>query len=341
MPGKIIVTGGAGYIGSHTCVALSEAGYEPVIIDNFDNSEKYIVERIRNLCDEPVHLVIGDCNNQHFLESTFESFDDVRGIIHFAAHKAVGESSANPLKYYHNNIQSTIAVLGAMENCGISNLVFSSSCTVYGQPDILPVTEHSPIKPAESPYGRTKQICEDMLQDYLRAGKKQKIVSLRYFNPIGAHPSGDIGELPLGVPNNLVPYITQTAIGKRERLTVFGKDYDTADGTCVRDYIHVMDLANAHVAAIRYLNGKNEKNAYYMFNLGTGRGSSVQEVIDTFEEVNGKKLLYVYGPRRPGDVEQVYADVRLAEKELGWKAELSLADALRDAWNWEQKINNA
>ncbi|MEJ2006136.1 MAG: UDP-glucose 4-epimerase GalE, partial [Cyclobacteriaceae bacterium] len=253
MPGKIIVTGGAGYIGSHTCVALSEAGYEPVIIDNFDNSEKYIVDRIRSLCKMPVHLVIGDCTNVHFLESTFESQDDVLGVIHFAAHKAVGESSSNPLKYYHNNIQSTVAVLAAMEKCGLHNLVFSSSCTVYGQPDVLPVTEKSPIKPAESPYGRTKQICEDLLQDFLKAGKEMKIVSLRYFNPIGAHPSGKIGELPLGVPNNLVPFITQTAIGKRKQLTVFGNDYDTPDGTCIRDYIHVVDLARAHVAAIEYL----------------------------------------------------------------------------------------
>ncbi len=339
MSKKIIVTGGAGYIGSHTCVELSKAGFEPVIIDNFSNSETYIVDRIRELSETEIHLVQGDCTDSEFLRTVFGSFEDVLGVIHFAAYKAVGESSAFPLKYYHNNIESTIAVLKAMESSNVENLVFSSSCTVYGQPDSLPVTESSPIKPAESPYGRTKQICEDILKDYLRASNPVNIVSLRYFNPIGAHPSGLIGELPLGVPNNLVPFITQTAIGKRKQLTIFGKDYNTPDGTCIRDYIHVVDLARAHVAAIQFLSELPEKGSYSLFNLGTGTGSSVQEVIDTFEEVTNEKLHYVYGDRRPGDVEKVYADVSKAEKELNWKCEFSLADSLRDAWNWEKLIN--
>ncbi|MCA6078263.1 UDP-glucose 4-epimerase GalE [Fulvivirga sedimenti] len=339
MPNKIIVTGGAGYIGSHTCVELSKIGVEPVIIDNFSNSETYIVDRIRELSQTEIHLVQGDCTDSEFLKSVFGSYSDVAGIIHFAAFKAVGESSAFPLKYYQNNIDSTIAVLKAMESSNIPNLVFSSSCTVYGQPEVLPVTESSPIQPAESPYGRTKQICEDMLKDYRRAGNAVNIVSLRYFNPIGAHPSGLIGELPLGVPNNLVPFITQTAIGKRKQLTVFGKDYNTPDGTCIRDYIHVVDLARAHVAAIEFLSNLQEKGSYHLFNLGTGEGSSVQEVIDTFEKVSGVKLPYTYGERRPGDVEKVYADVSKAETELNWKCEYSLADSLRDAWNWEKLIN--
>ena len=339
MARKIIVTGGAGYIGSHTCVELSAAGYIPVIIDNFDNSEKYIVDRIRSLCPGEVELIEGDCTDAAFMRDALQKAGEADGLIHFAAYKAVGESSAFPLKYYHNNIESTVVILQAMEASGINKLVFSSSCTVYGQPDVLPVTENSPIKPAESPYGRTKQICEDILKDYLKAGNLMNIVSLRYFNPIGAHPSGMIGELPLGVPNNLVPYITQAAIGKRDKLTVFGKDYDTPDGTCIRDYIHVVDLAKAHVAALGYLNHKPDQGSYFLFNLGTGTGSSVQEVIDTFEEVNNVKLPYSYGERRPGDVEKVYADVSHAVTELGWKTELTLADALRDAWNWEQQIN--
>jgi UDP-glucose 4-epimerase len=340
MPSKIVVTGGAGYIGSHTCVALSEAGFEPVIIDNFDNSEKYIVNRIRSLSSNPVHLFEGDCRDVEFLTAAIKGMEDVEGLIHFAAHKAVGESSANPLKYYRNNLESTVAVLEAMEECSIECMVFSSSCTVYGQPDQLPVTENSPLKPAESPYGRTKQICEDLLQDYLNAGKKMKVASLRHFNPIGAHPSGEIGELPLGVPSNLVPFITQTAIGKRAQLTVFGRDYDTPDGTCIRDYIHVVDLARAHVAAIQYLKNKAKAGSFKVFNLGTGKGSSVQEVIDTFEEVTSQKLPYTYGDRRPGDVVKVYADVNLAKQELDWETQLSLADALRDAWNWENKISS-
>ena len=340
MSKKIIVTGGAGYIGSHTCVELSKAGYEPVIIDNFNNSERYIVDRIRELSPGDIHLLEGDCTDPSVMESAFRKFDDIFGVIHFAAFKAVGESSANPLKYYQNNILSTAVVMKAMEAAGVDRLVFSSSCTVYGQPDELPVTESSVVKPAESPYGRTKQICEDMLRDYLNAGNRMHMVSLRYFNPIGAHPSSKIGELPLGVPNNLVPFITQAAIGKRKELTVFGRDYDTPDGTCIRDYIHVVDLARAHVAAINFLSNKKDAPALHIFNLGTGKGRSVQEVIDTFESVTGVKVPYKYGDRRPGDVEKVYADVSLAEKSLHWKCELTLGDALKDAWNWEKSINN-
>ncbi len=338
MAEKIIVTGGAGYIGSHTCVELVKAGFEPVIIDNFSNSEPYIVDRINELTGKTITVHEGDCTDAGLLEKVFSGQSDIAGVIHFAAFKAVGESARLPLKYYENNLMSTIHLLRIMDKTGVSGLVFSSSCTVYGQPDVLPVTEETPLKPAESPYGRTKQICEDIISDYLRTGVSMKAVSLRYFNPIGAHPSSRIGELPRGVPNNLVPFITQTAAGMREKLTVFGNDYDTPDGTCIRDYIHVVDLARAHVAAIRHLNEVREGNYYNTFNVGTGRGNSVQEVIDTFQEVNGVKLNYEIGPRRPGDVVKTYADVSKSREALNWKAEFSLSEALRDSWNWQKQI---
>lgn len=336
---KILVTGGAGYIGSHTCVELSRSGYIPVIVDNFNNSKEYIVDRIRELSTGEIILHKGDCTDKAFMEGVFESEKSIGGIIHFAAHKAVGESNLKPLKYYHNNIESTLVVLELMDKYGIDNFVFSSSCTVYGEPDELPVTEKSPTKKAESPYGRTKQICEEILRDYFQSGKSIKIASLRYFNPIGAHPSGLIGELPLGIPNNLVPFITQTAIGKRQLLTIFGDDYNTPDGTCIRDYIHVVDLAQAHVQTMDHLVSKSEDAAFLVLNLGMGQGKSVREVVHSFEEVSGVSVNYKVGPRRPGDVEKVYADVTKARETLGWEAQLSLKQALRDAWNWEKAIN--
>ncbi len=334
---KIIVTGGAGYIGSHTCVELINAGFEPVIIDNFFNSEKFIVDRIEQITGFKPSVIEADCADLNTLSSVVEDLGGLAGIIHFAAYKAVGESTAKPLDYYYNNIASTTAMLKLMEIFNIHNFVFSSSCTVYGQPDVLPVTEESPVKKAESPYGRTKQVCEDVIADFKKANEGLRAVSLRYFNPIGAHPSALIGELPLGIPNNLVPFITQAAIGLRDHLTVFGDDYDTPDGTCIRDYIHVVDLAKAHVAAIKYLIDQ-EKGLYNIFNLGTGQGNSVLEVIKTFEKVVGQNLDYRIGPRRPGDVVQVYADVSKANEQLGWKTGLSLEDALRDAWRWENSL---
>lgn len=334
---KIIVTGGAGYIGSHTCVELINAGFEPVIIDNFFNSEKFIVDRIEQITGFKPSVIEADCADLNTLSSVVEDLGGLAGIIHFAAYKAVGESTAKPLDYYYNNIASTTAMLKLMEIFSIHNFVFSSSCTVYGQPDVLPVTEESPVKKAESPYGRTKQVCEDVIADFKKANEDLRAVSLRYFNPIGAHPSALIGELPLGIPNNLVPFITQSAIGLRDHLTVFGDDYDTPDGTCIRDYIHVVDLAKAHVAAIKYLIDQ-EKGLYDIFNLGTGQGNSVLEVIKTFEKVVGQNLDYRIGPRRPGDVVKVYADVSKANEQLGWKTGLSLEDALRDAWRWENSL---
>ena len=335
---KVLVTGGAGYIGSHTCVELVKAGYTPIIIDNFSNSEKFVLERLNELTGGPLTLEEGDCANRDFLESVFDRHHDISGVIHFAAYKAVGESSADPLKYYHNNIQSTVNLLAVMKKWNISNLVFSSSCTVYGQPDVLPVTEASPMKPAESPYGRTKQICEDIISDYCRAVESFKVISLRYFNPIGAHPSSLIGELPLGAPNNLVPYITQTAAGIREQLTVFGDNYDTKDGTCIRDYIHVVDLAKAHIAALNKMM-QTDDSFSDIYNIGTGHGHSVLEVVKTFEKVANQNLNYQIGPRRSGDVEKVYADVSKAENVLMWKAELSLEKALEDSWNWQKSLS--
>lgn len=339
MSKKILVTGGAGYIGSHTCVELAKAGYEPVIIDDFSNSEPFMADRINELTGKQITLYEGDCADAGLLKSIFSEHRDVAGVIHFAAFKAVGESSAKPLKYYENNLMTTIRLLEAMQEHGVSGLVFSSSCTVYGQPDVLPVTEETPLKPAESPYGRSKQICEDIISDFIKSGASVKAISLRYFNPIGAHPSGRIGELPRGVPNNLVPYLTQTAAGLREKLTVFGNDYDTPDGTCIRDYIHVADLAAAHVAAIGYLQNLEHENFYDTFNVGTGNGNSVQEVIDTFTESTGVSLNYEIGPRRPGDVVKTYADVTKISDTLHWKAERSLADGLKDSWNWQKQLS--
>jgi UDP-glucose 4-epimerase len=336
---RILVTGGAGYIGSHTVIELFNSGYSPIIIDNFSNSMKSAVKGIEEIIGEELPLYEGDCNDINFMRQLFAKEGKIEGVIHFAAYKAVGESVQEPLKYYYNNINSLIVLLQIMQEFKCHNLVFSSSCTVYGQPDKLPVTEETPKKTAESPYGKTKQFCEDILEDFYKSGGSIKSIALRYFNPVGAHPSAKIGELPLGIPNNLIPFVTQTAAGIRSQLTVFGNDYNTPDGTCVRDYIHVVDLAKAHVKSLEYLNKVESLNFYDIFNIGTGNGNTVLEVVKAFEKVSGFKLNYKIGDRRPGDVEKVYANVAKAEKLLNWKAELSLEDSIRDSWKWQQSLN--
>ncbi|SFG63805.1 UDP-glucose 4-epimerase GalE [Pontibacter chinhatensis] len=332
---KILVTGGAGYIGSHTVVELVEAGYEPVIIDNFSNSEESALAGIAAILgrDIPCHRI--DCTDAEALRQVFKQEQNIQGVIHFAAYKAVGESVAEPLKYYHNNVGSLVALLQVMEEYKVDNLVFSSSCTVYGIPEQLPVTEETPVQKANSPYGNTKKVCEEILTDLANSGNSSiKATALRYFNPIGAHPSARIGELPLGVPNNLVPFITQTAAGIREELTVFGDDYDTPDGTCIRDFIHVVDLAKAHVVAVeRLLQGKAQSIEF--FNVGTGTGYSVIEAISAFERASGQKLNYKVGPRRAGDVPKIYADVTKSTKELGFKTTSTLEEAMKSAWDWQ------
>ncbi|WP_128542999.1 UDP-glucose 4-epimerase GalE [Larkinella soli] len=334
---RILVTGGAGFIGSHTVVELRNAGYEPVIIDNFSNSNRSVLDGLKQILGEEVPFYEADCNDAGSLNAIFEK-EKFDGVIHFAAYKAVGESVEKPLNYYDNNLGSTVLLLQTMIKYGVPHLVFSSSCTVYGQPEQLPVTEQTPRLPAESPYGNTKSICEDIIRDTVRSKAPVKGISLRYFNPVGAHPSALIGELPSGVPGNLVPYITQTAAGIREKLTVFGSDYNTPDGTCMRDFIHVVDLAKAHVQALKLLDGRQETSYYDVFNVGTGDGHTVLELIKTFEEVNHLKLNYSIGPRRPGDVEKIYAQVDKVNQVMGWRAEKSLADSLRDAWRWQQKL---
>lgn len=334
---KILVTGGAGYIGSHTVVELVEAGYEPVVVDNFANSDKSVLKNLEKLIGKPVSFYQLDYRDVTKLRSVMEK-EAIGGIIHFAAYKAVGESVAYPLKYYENNVNGFIDLLRLVKGLDWPvNLVLSSSCTVYGNPDRLPVTEDSPVKPAESPYGATKQIDEMILKD-VAASANLKALALRYFNPIGAHPSALIGELPIGTPANLVPFVTQTAAGWREQLTVYGDDYPTNDGSCVRDYIHVVDLAKAHVKALRYLETKSAKT-YDTVNIGTGRGVSVLELIKTFENATGEKLPYAIGPRRKGDVIATYASAAKAKKLLGWEAEKSLSGALRDAWRWQQTLD--
>lgn len=335
---KILVTGGTGYIGSHTVVELQKAGYEVVIVDNLDNSNIKIVDQIAQITGiKPQFHQVDLCDEIKTIE-LIKNNPDISGVIHFAAHKAVGESVQLPLKYYRNNFFSLINLLTAFAGKEV-NFVFSSSCTVYGQPDVLPVTEQAPVKKAESPYGNTKQIAEEILVETANASSNYKVISLRYFNPVGAHDSALIGELPIGVPQNLVPFITQSAIGKRGPITVFGKDYNTPDGSCVRDYIHVVDLAKAHIAALRRQEENRMQGKFEIFNIGTGKGSSVLEVINAFEQSTGEKLEYKIGPRREGDVEQVWGDVSKAEKELGWKAELNLEDMMKSAWAWEKYIN--
>jgi UDP-glucose 4-epimerase len=339
MSTKILVTGGTGYIGSHTVVELIESGYEPVIIDNLSNSQMSVIDGIHQITGKRPAFENFDLCDLDRLRAFCKENTGIKAIIHFAAFKAVGESVEKPLEYYRNNLLSLMNLLTVMSEFTISNIVFSSSCTVYGQPDKLPVTEDSPVKPASSPYGNTKKISEDILRDTLAAEKGLQAISLRYFNPVGAHKSALIGELPLGIPLNLVPYITQTVIGIREQLRVFGDDYDTPDGTGIRDYIYVVDLAKAHVSAIKRLLENKNKKAYEVFNLGTGHGLSVMEIIKTFEKATGTKVNYKIYPRRAGDISRVYADTSLANRELGWKADTSLEETLVSAWNWEQQLN--
>ncbi|MBQ5807324.1 MAG: UDP-glucose 4-epimerase GalE [Tidjanibacter sp.] len=337
MKEQVLVSGGAGYIGSHTAVALIEAGYDVVIIDNFSNSDMGAVEGVRKITGVEVPFEQVDCCDKEALRAVFKKYP-FKSVIHFAAYKAVGESVADPLKYYSNNLNSFVNILELMKEEGRNNVLFSSSATVYGEPVELPVTEQTPRQPATSPYGNTKQMCEDILRDTAAAYEGIKGIALRYFNPIGAHPSALIGELPRGVPNNLVPFITQTAAGVRECLSIFGDDYNTPDGTCIRDYIDVVDLAGAHVAAIaRLVEGKNKEN-YEIFNVGTGNGTSVMELVTAFERVNELKLNYKIVGRRSGDVESVWADTALANNELGWKAVRSTDETLQSAWAWEKKV---
>lgn len=334
---KILVTGGTGYIGSHTVVELQQEGYEVVIVDNLSNSERSVLDSIKDITGVMPLFEEFDLADQKRTSSFFKKYNDIKGIIHFAALKAVGESVEKPLMYYRNNIVSLLNLIEGMKANNISNLVFSSSCTVYGQPEKLPVSEEAPIKPALSPYGNTKQISEEIIFD-VQKNFDFKALLLRYFNPIGAHESSLIGELPIGVPNNLVPFITQTAIGKREILNVFGGDYNTTDGTAIRDYIHVVDLAKAHVVALERLLKKMNKKNVEVFNLGTGVGYSVLEVIKSFEKMSDTKLNYRIVDRRPGDVEKVWADTTLANKKLKWKAVKGLDDMTLSAWKWEKAL---
>lgn len=334
---KILVTGGLGFIGSHVVVELQNEGFEVVIIDNLSNSSEDVLKGITAITEKQPVFEKFDLRNKTLVSDFFKRHQNLAGVIHFAASKAVGESVENPLLYYENNLNSLIYLLQEQQILGNGNFIFSSSCTVYGQSDDMPITENAPVKPAESPYGNTKQIGEEIIRDTCKTSKDLKAISLRYFNPIGAHDSAHIGELPIGVPQNLVPYITQTAAGLREQLSVFGGDYPTPDGTCIRDYIHVVDLAKAHVIALKRLLDNENKDNYEVFNIGTGTGSSVLEVIKTFEQVSGKKLNYKIVERREGDVISAYANTNKANKLLGWKAETSLEKSLRSAWKWEQK----
>jgi UDP-glucose 4-epimerase len=340
MKKKILVTGGAGYIGSHTTVELINEGFDVIIIDNLYNSEADVIERIQEITGVRPALEVFDMCDKNKLDSFFKKYDDIDSVIHFAAYKAVGESVRKPLDYYRNNLMSLINLIDSMPLNAKRNLVFSSSCTVYGQPDKLPVSEDSPLKPATSPYGYTKQFGEAIIRDAVKAYKNFNAISLRYFNPIGAHSSAFIGELPSGTPENLVPYITQTAYGLRDELKVFGSDYDTPDGTCIRDYIHVVDLAKAHVVAVKRLIEKKSISNYEVFNLGTGTGYSVLDVIKSFERVAGMKLKYKITGRRPGDIVKIWADPSYANMELGWKTKSSLDEAMKTAWDWEKNYRN-
>jgi len=337
--GKILVTGGTGYIGAHTVVELQNNGYEVVVIDNLSNSNIKILTQIETITGKKPTFVKLDLRDKALIIQFLKEHTDISGVIHFAASKSVSESVKNPLLYYDNNISTLVTLLNSLAGKPV-NFVFSSSCTVYGEPDTLPVTEQAEIKKAESPYGNTKQIGEEILKETANATDDLKVIALRYFNPVGAHQSALIGELPNGVPQNLVPFITQTAIGKREQLTVFGDKFDTPDGSCIRDFIHVVDLAKAHVAAIKRMEAKQMAADYEVFNVGTGNGYSVLELIQTFEKVTGKQLNYRIGPPRDGDIVKIWGDVSLAEKELSWKAENDLTSMLSSAWAWENYINN-
>ena len=337
---KILVTGGLGYIGSHVVVELQNLGYDVVIVDNLSNASLNVLENITSITGkQPVFHKL-DVSDKNALFTFFKNHEDIGGIIHFAAFKAVGESVLNPLKYYENNINSLVYLLQNIQERNVS-FIFSSSCTVYGQADVLPVTEDSPIKPAESPYGNTKQIGEEIIKDTCKVKSNLKAISLRYFNPIGAHESAKIGELPLGIPQNLVPYITQTAIGLREELSVFGTDYPTRDGTAIRDYIHVVDLAKAHVASLKRLLLNEADTNYEYFNVGTGDGSTVMEVVTAFEKATGEKLNYKFKERRSGDVIAAYADTTKVSETLAWEAKYSLEESLLSAWNWEKQVRKS
>ena len=338
---KILVTGGLGYIGSHTVVELHKQGFEVIIVDDLSNTSLDVLERVNKITNSSINYVNLDLKNIEATKIFISENNDIEGVIHFAASKAVGESVENPLKYYTNNLFSLTNLLNELKDLNKEiNFIFSSSATVYGNPEIVPITESEPIKKAESPYGNTKQIGEEIIKDLVYSNSNFKAISLRYFNPIGAHSSAMIGELPIGVPQNLVPFITQTAIGLRKELTVFGNDYPTSDGSCLRDYIHVMDLAKAHIKSLYKLINNEDKSYYDTFNIGTGKGTSVLELIKCFENVTENKLNFKIGDRREGDVAECFADVSKANKILNWKSELSIKDSLLSSWNWEKNINN-
>lgn len=339
MKETILVTGGTGFIGSHTTVELQEAGYKVVIIDDLSNSNIKVLDGIERITGVRPDFEKVDLRDKAATEAVFKKYPGISGIIHFAASKAVGESVQKPLLYYRNNIVSLINLLELMPKYDVKGIIFSSSCTVYGQPkpENLPVTEDAPHQKATSPYGNTKEINEQIIYDYIHSGAPVKSIILRYFNPIGAHPSAEIGELPNGVPNNLIPYVTQTAMGIRKQLTIFGNDYNTPDGTCIRDYIYVVDLAKAHVAAMAKVLEADAKPIDY-FNIGTGKGNSTLEIVKTFEKATGVKLNWAYGPRREGDIEKIWGDCSKANRELGWKADTPLSDVLASAWKWQQKL---
>ncbi|MDE6559431.1 MAG: UDP-glucose 4-epimerase GalE [Muribaculaceae bacterium] len=335
---KILVTGGTGYIGSHTVVELQQAGYEVVIIDNLSNSNIQVLDGIEHITGIRPDFVEGDVTDINTLRKLFTDYPGIKGIIHFAASKAVNESVKKPLLYYRNNITSLLNLLELMPEYAVAGIVFSSSCTVYGEPDQNPIDETAPIKPYTSPYGNTKQICEEIITDTIYAGAPIKSIILRYFNPVGAHPSAEIGELPLGVPQNLIPYLTQTAAAIRDELTIFGDDYNTPDGSCIRDFIDVVDLAKAHVIAMRRMLEMKDTDKLEIFNLGTGQGLSVLELLESFERATGVKVPHKIGPRREGDIEKIWAAPSKANKVLGWKAEVDIDDTMRNAWRWQQKI---
>lgn len=336
--GRILVTGGTGYIGSHTVVELQQAGYPVVIIDNLSNSNIEVLDGIERITGQRPPMVEADCTDMAALEELFTNYPDIKGIINFAASKAVGESIEKPILYYRNNLNSLLNLLDAMPRHGVKGIVFSSSCTVYGEPDSNPVTETAPIKKATSPYGNTKQVSEEIITDVVNSGAPIKSVILRYFNPVGAHPSAEIGELPNGVPQNLIPYLTQTAIGIRKELSVFGNDYDTPDGSCIRDFINVVDLAKAHVIAVERMLEDKSDDKIEIFNLGTGIGLSVLELIDAFQRATGVTVPHKIVGRRAGDIEKVWADPTYANEVLGWKAQTSIDDTMRSAWAWQCKL---
>jgi len=335
---KIIVTGGAGFIGSHTVVDLFENGFEPILLDDFSNSEISVVDRLTSICGHEIQCHELDCRDRSSVARIFETEGPIAGVIHFAASKSVGESQQNPLYYYSNNLGSLLTILDVMVEANVRDLVFSSSCTVYGQPESLPVTEATPIAEPASVYGATKQICERILRDAVASDAPIRATLLRYFNPIGAHPSGEIGELPLGDPQNLAPVILQSAAGLRGPVRIYGGDWSTPDGTCIRDYIHVLDLAAAHVKSLVWMDRQPDAPLLEILNIGTGRGTSVREALAAFEHATGQSVAFEVGERRDGDIEKIYANVDRAERILGWKAERSLEEAMRDAWRWQQGL---